>query len=1127
MPNDPLNPKDNKPKRPSPFKSVRWRGSNSNDESNTRGSPDDRRRGQMPSKIYVEQVSSDSSSSDDSDDNSDSSIKQTTRANTWFNRLRSGDAEDLSGDESDRESNENENENENENDDGILSINVPPSIRVSAHHANPFANIMDIGTKTSGGLAPSVSSHSASIDSIDEEYRQRRNQLLASNVRSQPTSPTLPPIDDRNIDAIPLHDMRPSATQRREFTKPIDNSSSSADASAEADDPVSKAELYRQEVEKQQKLRQRAINRIIDKQKAKQINESASKEGTPDLHAIDRTTSNNSGRSRSNSNTNSNNGSIYVNGRKSSDSTSVRSQHSSNRPTLTRTKLRSLEEDDSDSDDERKRLKDLEEANKLQAEQHARDLVSTHIGTTLLGSHKDDGYVPNNDFALNIGLDDDNLSAMELSEPEKQDDSSKGDSSSRDDDKDKKIPHNTQHTASESDDESLSSVQREANLRGDPDYVPPPKKVKEGVLGSLLKLYAGQEEELSPMTSTATSPAESPLNTPMENFDASNYLSVHRPSQFGPPESSGPPGSKHSRRPSYLRTYSSEDALGREAKGRPKWYKRASSSYVPSLQKIASGATDAATHTANTFTKNPLKRTTSGKTHTVSDLAGDFGSLAGVPGMIGHKGMEGIAALRDKETRKRQKKVNQQKKEKEKALKKARLAEQARITVHIADVLQRQRFLLRLGRALMLFGAPSHRLEEYLKITARVLEIDAQVLYIPGCMLVSFGDATTHTSETKLLRVTQGLNLGKLHATHLLYKEVVHDLMGLEEASSHIDHLLSSKDLYPWWLVVIFYGIACLSFGMYSYGGWWHDLPILFLVGGAVGFLQFWVQPRSDLYSNVFEVSSSIIVSFVGRAIGSIGHGDDRVFCFAAIVQGSLSLILPGYIILVGALELQTKNLVAGSVRMFYANIYSLFLSFGITLGSAIYGWIDSNASGETTCTRIIDPKWRILFVPAATAFIAAVNQASPRQLPVMVIVGCSGYCVLYFVQQEVQSAAAFTSAIGAFTIGILGNLYSRVGHGLAFAAMLPGIFCLVPSGVAAQGSLVAGVAFADAIVQSTDSKNNATSTSIAEQASNDITQLGSTMTQVAVGIVVGLFAATLVVYPLGFKKKRSGLFTF
>lgn len=53
-----------------------------------------------------------------------------------------------------------------------------------------------------------------------------------------------------------------------------------------------------------------------------------------------------------------------------------------------------------------------------------------------------------------------------------------------------------------------------------------------------------------------------------------------------------------------------------------------------------------------------------------------------------------------------------------------------------------------------------------------MLELNAQVVYLPGTMLVSFGDDATHTSETKFLKQATGLDLGKLLATHNLYWNV-------------------------------------------------------------------------------------------------------------------------------------------------------------------------------------------------------------------------------------------------------------------------------------------------------------------------------------------------------------------
>lgn len=203
---------------------------------------------------------------------------------------------------------------------------------------------------------------------------------------------------------------------------------------------------------------------------------------------------------------------------------------------------------------------------------------------------------------------------------------------------------------------------------------------------------------------------------------------------------------------------------------------------------------------------------------------------------------------------------------------------------------------------------------------------------------------------------------------------------------------------------------------------------------------------------------------------------------------------------------------------MFYAIIYSLFLGFGITLGAALYGWVDKNATDAAQCPlgHSIDDKWRILFVPLFSLVLGLINQARYTQLPIMILISSIAYIGTYFAGKHFSNVTEFTAAIGAFIIGILGNMYSRVGRGMAVSAMLPAIFVQVPSGIASKSTLLAGVNTANKITNSTKDSSGTT----------DLSSLsfGATMVEVSIGISVGLFAAALVVYPFG--KRRTGLFT-
>ncbi|KAH8424469.1 threonine/serine exporter family protein [Aspergillus melleus] len=449
---------------------------------------------------------------------------------------------------------------------------------------------------------------------------------------------------------------------------------------------------------------------------------------------------------------------------------------------------------------------------------------------------------------------------------------------------------------------------------------------------------------------------------------------------------------------------------------------------------------------------------------------------------------------------------------------------QVQLTERVGAILARQQYMIRLCRALMKYGAPTHRLEEYMQMTANVLSVQGQFMYLPGCMIMSFDDPLTHTAEVKVVSVAPGLDLGRLAMTHNVYKKVMHGKLEVDQAISDLDELMKRKNRYhePW-VMVILSGLASVAVGPWGFNARPIDMPIIFLLGCLLGILQHVLAPASAMYSNVFEVSVAILVSFLARAFGSIRVDGEAVFCFPAMAQASIALILPGYSVLCSSLELQSHQIVAGSIRLVYTIIYCLFLGYGVTVGITIYGLIDSNATTESACpadSLLVygsDYIQRFVFVAIYCAIAGVINQAKWKQIPMMVFLGLSGYVTNYFANKALDGRLA--STIGAFTIGLLANLYSRVWHGHAAAVIVPGMFTLVSSGLATSGSIMSGLAYAAAVKNNTAADDSPSSDSLHDSLSG----LGYSMVQTALGITVGLFLSALVVYPYG--KRRSGLF--
>ena len=88
-------------------------------------------------------------------------------------------------------------------------------------------------------------------------------------------------------------------------------------------------------------------------------------------------------------------------------------------------------------------------------------------------------------------------------------------------------------------------------------------------------------------------------------------------------------------------------------------------------------------------------------------------------------------------------------------------------------------------------------------------------------MIISFDDATTHTTEVKLIKSPHGVNLGKLKDVHEIYKEVVHDLIGVDEAIKRLGGILKAKQKHNPWFLVLVYGLASACVG--PFGTCFHD----------------------------------------------------------------------------------------------------------------------------------------------------------------------------------------------------------------------------------------------------------------------------------------------------------------
>lgn len=159
----------------------------------------------------------------------------------------------------------------------------------------------------------------------------------------------------------------------------------------------------------------------------------------------------------------------------------------------------------------------------------------------------------------------------------------------------------------------------------------------------------------------------------------------------------------------------------------------------------------------------------------------------------------------------------------------------------------------------MLFGAPSHRIESQLKATALVLDNHADFIHMPSVVIVSFGDDDSKTSRTHFVKANSGLQLGRLHEVHKLYRKVVHDEIGVDAAAIQLQRLMKSKPIYSLATRIL---LSALCMGLIcplAFGGSVLDTLIASVEGVILASLQLGVAAKNSLYSNIFELGTPLL----------------------------------------------------------------------------------------------------------------------------------------------------------------------------------------------------------------------------------------------------------------------------
>lgn len=406
------------------------------------------------------------------------------------------------------------------------------------------------------------------------------------------------------------------------------------------------------------------------------------------------------------------------------------------------------------------------------------------------------------------------------------------------------------------------------------------------------------------------------------------------------------------------------------------------------------------------------------------------------------------------------------------------------------------RFMIALSRDLSLYGSPTHRLEYLLERIGTCIGLECSFFVLPGMLMINLKCKAHEYNDYRKIRT--GMHLGKLSRLNSLCYTLLKGTINIHAAAKSMDDIRNGSSLSVYanlWIFPAFSFLICAA----GFGGSWTDSVMSGLIGMVVGVIQVLAGLYPDVVSQVNEFfsafASAALIALLANFLNSYGIAiDPQKILFSAI-----AILLPGLSLTLSILDISTKNLVCGVVRLFSALFTALLLGFGSSFASILIP-----LKVVTNAAAISNPvawQWYFILLPLLSILICILFEAKPNQWPIMVMVSTSaivGQIMLSKADGFKDSTEATITCI-SFMIGFVSNIYSRITGEIAIAPVFAGIIMIVPGSYGVKSTL--------GFIQ------NQTELGLA---------VSFKMLVIAVCITVGIFLATFMVWPINETKKRT-----
>lgn len=354
----------------------------------------------------------------------------------------------------------------------------------------------------------------------------------------------------------------------------------------------------------------------------------------------------------------------------------------------------------------------------------------------------------------------------------------------------------------------------------------------------------------------------------------------------------------------------------------------------------------------------------------------------------------------------------------------------------VSSFIEKQRFIINLGKALHQFGTPAYRLESHLQNVSELLGLRGSFLIMPTGLTFLLYNKSDPQQHHYMARVEPGgLDLDKLACTDKLVGELESGARTLAQAIDRLDQITHKADIWGTLPTLIAFACSGGAFAMLISSSWSNVIWATLL--SLVNFGLVYLAGRSERVSNMLEPLVAMVAALLASSIAQF----DPTINVSIVILSAIIIFIPGLTLTLGLAELSARHLISGTAR-FMDGLMSMFkLYFGAVLGITL----STLLLPEVEYVQALPvPDWtRWLAVLVLSSTLVVMFKSRLKDAPWGILSGFIAYLSTLWANGYLDpSLSAF---VGAFAVGVYSNLFARWMKAPALIVSLQGVVLLVP----------------------------------------------------------------------------------